>query len=905
MRAISLCLFLLSGICTYVHGQAPTLPVSTLNRSVEFINHSVDQVERMITALKSHYEYVQYWKAKNNTFVKSLTPSGAMEEYYYKKALEKQPGVSVSDTKELHSRTQAVWQAMQQLDNTYKSLEVYLRLGDYKTDQFQKSEALIVRFQQQLVSFRQEKEQLFSLVQRIYQTSKASQAENAYVAASKPMLARLKSEEELLSLWSYNFHEATPTGWPIEKIQNHVNATDLLLKQFAKSPDNIKYPASSAYTGFGAALSSLQEVKRNGIDQYNHQARQSDRHGNEVYQNLINYYNNDLLSTYNQFVSYSNQQLLLKPKFCPLFEIRTSAQAPTVARPTFQDTPIPPLKVTEQKAAISETAFTALDRYVEFINESVRGIQYLQLTLRNYQSSANYYKPLTSFEKRGGLEYSHKDFKIPQSVYQQALQGTTTLPETYRKPLQEQVETLFRIQQEMDALSIELSAYTTEKRYEKDRFARHDELVNRYAMLFDAFDKRKDRLYEDVRNVFESYPAAQPKSSWYVSGKSLLQTFDEDKTALFGVKGLLTGKEKAIPNTTAIELGARTLIEKEYQHMEGLKRYGRNNGLCPYTPYEDLAENSRRFSERIKAIKPIDLAKTSKAYEDFIYFYNNNVVYPYNKFCELAQVKLLKQINQPFLFVLTQPESGEKATTAPTTKPLNQEVAPTPTLTETPKTSQPKVIHDTVYVEKNRIDTVYIPVPADNANLWSMEGYAYNNLVLLLDVSGSMNAPHKLPLLKKSVKRLLEILRAEDEIAIVIYSGKAKVLMEPTSGKEIEKITRIIDQLESDGNTDGNAGVKLAYKVADKNYIRGGNNRIILATDGEFAISPEVFELVQKSAKEDIHLTIFDFQSATANRSKVRILQKLAETGKGSFEMIAPHNSDLKLVQEAKAKRIK
>jgi secreted protein with Ig-like and vWFA domain len=181
-----------------------------------------------------------------------------------------------------------------------------------------------------------------------------------------------------------------------------------------------------------------------------------------------------------------------------------------------------------------------------------------------------------------------------------------------------------------------------------------------------------------------------------------------------------------------------------------------------------------------------------------------------------------------------------------------------------------------------------------------MEGFAYNNMVLLLDVSGSMNSPHKLPLLKKSVKNLLHMLRPKDEVAIVVYSGNAHVLLEPTPGNQIDKISQAIDKLKSDGGTDGNAGLKLAYKVADKNYKRGGNNRIILATDGEFPISSQVYDLVEKGAREDIYLTVFSYspkESITSN------LQRLSERGKGHFEHISPENSDSHLIREAKAKR--
>jgi Mg-chelatase subunit ChlD len=209
-----------------------------------------------------------------------------------------------------------------------------------------------------------------------------------------------------------------------------------------------------------------------------------------------------------------------------------------------------------------------------------------------------------------------------------------------------------------------------------------------------------------------------------------------------------------------------------------------------------------------------------------------------------------------------------------------------------------KVLHDTVYIERR--DTVYISQPGEN--LRSMEGYATNNMVLLLDVSGSMNTPEKLPLLKKSVLDLLTMMRQEDKVSIVAFSGKPKTLLEATSFKEEQKIKDAINDLKPSGKTDGNAGVKLAYKVADDNYIRGGNNRIILATDGEFGLSEETRHLIEKFSGEDIFLTVFNFGKGMGSS---KALERLAGLGKGNYRYISKENVDLQLIGEAKAKKAK
>jgi secreted protein with Ig-like and vWFA domain len=208
------------------------------------------------------------------------------------------------------------------------------------------------------------------------------------------------------------------------------------------------------------------------------------------------------------------------------------------------------------------------------------------------------------------------------------------------------------------------------------------------------------------------------------------------------------------------------------------------------------------------------------------------------------------------------------------------------------------VQHDTVYIERR--DTVYLSDAGEDIR--SMEGYATNHMVLLLDVSGSMNQPGKLPLLKKSVLDLLSMMRVEDQVTIVAFSGKPKALLTAASFKEEEKIRRAIDDLQSSGKTDGNAGLTLAYKLADQHYIRGGNNRILLATDGEFSVDSDVAGLIDKFSREDIFLSIFNFgKGMGASKS----LEKLATAGKGNYAAISAQNVDLKLIREVKAKKKK
>ncbi len=162
-----------------------------------------------------------------------------------------------------------------------------------------------------------------------------------------------------------------------------------------------------------------------------------------------------------------------------------------------------------------------------------------------------------------------------------------------------------------------------------------------------------------------------------------------------------------------------------------------------------------------------------------------------------------------------------------------------------------------------------------------------SNLVFLLDVSGSMNAPNKLPLLKKSFKLLLKNLRREDTISIVVYAGSSGVVLDGARGDKKRQIEEAINRLSASGSTAGGAGITLAYKIAKKHFIKGGNNRVILATDGDFNVGvvgeSALVELIKKEKSSGVFLTILGFGMGNYKDARV---EKLADEGDGNYAYI-------------------
>ncbi|WP_289662561.1 vWA domain-containing protein [Flavobacterium panacagri] len=162
-----------------------------------------------------------------------------------------------------------------------------------------------------------------------------------------------------------------------------------------------------------------------------------------------------------------------------------------------------------------------------------------------------------------------------------------------------------------------------------------------------------------------------------------------------------------------------------------------------------------------------------------------------------------------------------------------------------------------------------------------------SNLVFLIDVSGSMSDMNKLPLLKQSLKILVNELRPKDKVAIVVYAGAAGMVLPPTSGDEKKTIIDALDKLQSGGSTAGGAGIELAYKTATENFIKGGNNRVILATDGDFNVgsssNTDMEKLIEEKRKTGVFLTCLGYGMGNYKDSKMEIL---ADKGNGNYAYI-------------------
>ncbi|WP_136668823.1 VWA domain-containing protein [Flavobacterium sp. H122] len=162
-----------------------------------------------------------------------------------------------------------------------------------------------------------------------------------------------------------------------------------------------------------------------------------------------------------------------------------------------------------------------------------------------------------------------------------------------------------------------------------------------------------------------------------------------------------------------------------------------------------------------------------------------------------------------------------------------------------------------------------------------------SNMVFLIDVSGSMSSENKLPLLIQSMKILVHELRTEDKVSIVVYAGAAGLVLPPTPGNKKETIIDALEKLQAGGSTAGGEGIKLAYKIAEENFIKNGNNRVILATDGDFNVGAssdnDMQRLIEEKRKSGVFLTCLGYGMGNYKDSK---METLANKGNGNYAYI-------------------
>jgi Ca-activated chloride channel family protein len=553
---------------------------------------------------------------------------------------------------------------------------------------------------------------------------------------------------------------------------------------------------------------------------------------------------------------------------------------------------------------LSKPIQRALNNYIVFGNEVVHAcnIMHEDFITFNIQFNAYLSQEITTIApiEAKPILYDHEVFAtLPSQLYQNLLDDNIYLvTEKRAEALQFATQTLTLLQ-EADSLRRLLRVYVNKGQYQRDSL-----LSQGFVWL-----RRIEVLYYDLFEL-------QEKTNWTVA--SMAAQYQRSNISDEYVGSI----QKLQPAVVAARKICRTVrsgnysgsLRRECQDLNAiLDDLDKNQGIyldkipridnsifSPEKQYNFFVRRGREFSAAALGILS-DKSRLNLPRPPHYYYYNFNIFSLFNRYGDGLTAIFNKYINQsgeyylytielPLVFGIIYPNiPAFDSLRAPNIMPDAEELA---------KIRAAQL--DSLRRDSLQKDSISrLPPKIGDPTL---KGFAANNLVLLLDVSLSMNEPDKLPLLKSALRNLINLMREEDNITIITYSGKAKIALPPTSAKEKTLILSTIDKLETATLSDADAGVQLAYQTNLANFIKGGNNRIIMATDGKFELSKRTRRTISKNARKNLNMSILYF-SKTEYKDIKTDLQTICNLARGRYHYVQPESIDKLLLIEAQSLR--
>lgn len=535
-----------------------------------------------------------------------------------------------------------------------------------------------------------------------------------------------------------------------------------------------------------------------------------------------------------------------------------------------------------QKKVDSLCVRETMNHYVAFVNDNIRLLNLYHSQLEKINRDLNnFYEASPSERDRITLSFSSRnlltasngfDDFLPNERFQLISLKYTCLPSPYRDPAHKQALQLKEIVGEIASLSERMALYVRSKTYrDEPKLNTAYSILQRCHILFHDFGSIKDGLYYELNKLYRNFENPSSVNPYLLSTRSLMRV-------IVPMRSMLQSMKQDQPQRVNNNLPRlQSAISRASSEMEGFlksldlptQEQARNN-------YFYITETAGDFMASAKEYLQSDRYDEAYAvYGKSYYYYNNRqlqifnsygegLATRYNRLVENSDIMLLKTVEETPWFKVIQPQDQRRDTVIPeaTTIAITNPEAP------------------------------ILPLPTR-----TLKGAPPTNLVFLLDVSKSMEQPGRLPMLKSSMKKLLDLMRPQDRVAVVTYSGEAKIIIPSTSATEKERIINAIDNIQSGGRTNALNGVVTAYRVAQRAFTKEGNNRIIMASDGYFRITEALPRLVKQKAIDKILLSIFFF--GEENPEITNRLSRLSQLGQGNYRHITPENVDDMLLEEA------
>lgn len=537
----------------------------------------------------------------------------------------------------------------------------------------------------------------------------------------------------------------------------------------------------------------------------------------------------------------------------------------------------------------------AVESYIEYINQCSRLVHYPHYAAGDFNRNINHFieqwtaQTAQQLQQKYGMplriwhginnpgmneEYlmgEEKPLTRMDRLFRKAVSQSENLTPAYRKGLFENLKKTEALMAKYFSLVRQLETLTETPEYltresVPDLYA----LLDSYELLVFDFSSLKYKIYQDLSSAYGGEEITMEMRELYVMADNIYEMVMSIR------RDDRTDTKYYYDEVNSIyfesDLGQRLqdrAIEKGFEDWSGSQYYA----LIEVTGFlMELADKYIRQEREWEEMPWYDEYGSAYYYGEHIMHYYNcpqgGIATFYNGLTDFEDGNQLKVVEEPMWFKVLKREFEDE-------------------------------IDGLAVNDAKTLDLGENSIEPDHA----LKGYASNNLVFLVDVSASMKSEDKLPLLQQSLKDLVAMMRPEDHIALVRYAGEAEVVLPSTSSADTEKIHAAIDNLVIGGQTDGLEGMKIAYDHATESYIKDGNNRIILATDGKFDVDGRINRMIRINARDNIKLSAFVFGLRT-NSAVRENLKALVEFGEGNYAHLKL-GEDIQetLLKESKAMR--
>jgi Ca-activated chloride channel family protein len=582
-----------------------------------------------------------------------------------------------------------------------------------------------------------------------------------------------------------------------------------------------------------------------------------------------------------------------------------------------------------QNQRLSKSTYQALNNYIVYSNEVSHALNlmyfdFLHINDQFYQFVEDSIEQVV-YEKDNVLTNPDYFPIYPRDLYPQILNDNIYIPYDKRGAPLQLIGKVVNVLQEIDDTRSLLAQYVKTGDYQKDsNLVQGFTWLRRVEVLYYDMFTLQEKLHWNLTTIIQTYNYPQIDSNALRATQELQPLLKQTKLVIKAIRAGDTSSSLTYNCLKLKELIRNLDLRKEFI-LGGLERIP-NSLYSPEIRFEEIISRGQNIlkvaAEYINSPKYQNLD-----FKPSYYYYNIDLLDNYNRSGDGAATLFNKFINDndvywlyehemPHLFEVLYPNVPEYEQykvpdidiEALIREKLREKYV-ADSLAQVTSDSIAQIKKDsTIYVQQI-LDSVEYRKNNPQVGDMNLNGFATNNLVFLLDISSSMKDTNKLPLLKEALVQLLDLMREEDNITLITYSGKAEVILPPTSvSSEANKkrVLNIIDKLSSEGSSDANKGIRLAYKTIEESMIKDGNNRVIMATDGAFNISPRVKRLVKRGTREKdpIRLSVFYFSKKEYAHHK-ELLENLSQIGAGKYRYIKKENAKKILVIEAQEVRQK